>query len=344
MGKGSPPLLLQPILHPSVTTRLPRARRAPSPDRAPQRGWRTKGAAPSNAAPGNASGSRRTVESATHVDCRLGGAPCPVLRPLAWMLDSGGVGVDRLPRPCSVSRPFAAGLDASALHGALSGFSGGGSHRKGGARRAMDSGRSAFASCLALRMTAGANCLARGGSSLPGGTAGRWHGRGCRSRTGRYPTEPAGSASGASSPGPARWTGWIDPIGSHADPGAVRMCRRAVPWGGCGVLGAQASASAVRACLKVRSSRSRQPEPRRAARGQRPGQPREALSAGGAHLLDDAGETALLTRQAGARLCVTRVACSPKASRPVPASARRACIPGRMPMVLVTFRPARGRR
>ena len=108
---------------PPVTTRLPRARRAPSPDRTPQGGWRTKGAGRAfHLSAGQCSGTLANGRSATLVVCRLGGAPCSVFRPLAWTLDSGGVGVDRLPRTCSASRPFVAGLDASALPGAVCGI------------------------------------------------------------------------------------------------------------------------------------------------------------------------------------------------------------------------------
>ena len=80
------------------------------------RGQRTKGAAPSNAAPGNAPGPWRTVECATQVDCRLGGAPCPVFRPLAWASDRGcgGIGLPGCRILCVEGR----GLHVPALHGA----------------------------------------------------------------------------------------------------------------------------------------------------------------------------------------------------------------------------------
>ena len=110
--KGFPPLLLLPILHPPVTTCLP------VPGGLLRPTAHRKGAAPCTAAPGNAPGPWRTVESATHVVCRLGGAPCSASRPLAWASDRGGGGIG-LPG-CRILCVDGRGLHIPALRGAAS--------------------------------------------------------------------------------------------------------------------------------------------------------------------------------------------------------------------------------
>ena len=96
----------------------PRGRRSPSPDRAPQGGRRTSVGAFHRSA-GQLSGIVANGRSATHVVCRLGSAPCPASRPLAWASDGG----------CRESASQAAASRASmgegctppALHGAVCG-------------------------------------------------------------------------------------------------------------------------------------------------------------------------------------------------------------------------------
>ena len=121
-GKGSPHLLLRLILHPPVTTRLPCPAASVIRPR-PARGMADEGGSALHLSAGQRSGT--VANGRVRLPMSLAGLVAPSALLFVpwhgcWIRGCGGrVGYRR---PCSTSRPFATGLDASALPGTVCGI------------------------------------------------------------------------------------------------------------------------------------------------------------------------------------------------------------------------------